>query len=229
MKNKHCEEHFNMEAWLLPYADMITLMLAFFIIMYALGLEDTSKTKQFSESIRIALGLPELVQPGGKTPPVPYKSTDGKYKKQNGGSKEKSKDKADSHGIPEFTFNGAHEGITAKDLGKILGLKEKILMDEQMVGKKQKKNEESASDKASKESSEGSGGKTAIEEKKFGGKDIDKLVGIQGKSLGGNTRVLEKLTGSRVAEGKIGKSRGGKSESGKQIAGQTTVGEQSGG
>jgi len=39
LKRRRIDEEFNHERWLLPYADMITLMLAFFIIMYAMSLE----------------------------------------------------------------------------------------------------------------------------------------------------------------------------------------------
>ncbi len=35
-KKKH-EEHANHEAWAIPYGDLITLLLAFFVVMYAIS------------------------------------------------------------------------------------------------------------------------------------------------------------------------------------------------
>lgn len=49
-KKKH-DEHFNHEAWIIPYADMVTLLFAFFVVMYALSLSDTEKMEQVSESM----------------------------------------------------------------------------------------------------------------------------------------------------------------------------------
>jgi len=43
MKKKHGEEHENLERWLLTYADLITLLLAFFIMLYTLSKNDEQK------------------------------------------------------------------------------------------------------------------------------------------------------------------------------------------
>lgn len=60
MKKKKHEGHANHERWLLTYSDLITLLMIFFIIMYALSNVDVAKYKQMSESLRVAMG-------GGKT------------------------------------------------------------------------------------------------------------------------------------------------------------------
>lgn len=49
-KQKH-EEHENHEAWIIPYADMVTLLFAFFVVMYAMSLNDEEKVKIVSESL----------------------------------------------------------------------------------------------------------------------------------------------------------------------------------
>lgn len=59
MKRKK-EGHNNSERWLLTYSDLITLLMIFFVVMYALSNVDVAKYKQISESLRIAMG-------GGKT------------------------------------------------------------------------------------------------------------------------------------------------------------------
>jgi chemotaxis protein MotB len=50
-KVKH-EEHENLERWLVSYADFITLLFAFFVVLYALSSMNTSKYKALAESIR---------------------------------------------------------------------------------------------------------------------------------------------------------------------------------
>lgn len=50
MKKKH-PEHVNLERWLISYADFITLLFAFFVVMYAMANQDKAKIKQIVESI----------------------------------------------------------------------------------------------------------------------------------------------------------------------------------
>lgn len=54
-KKKH-EDHVNHERWLVSYADFITLLFAFFVIMYAMSQADIEKLKKVSESVQKALG-----------------------------------------------------------------------------------------------------------------------------------------------------------------------------
>ena len=54
-KHKH-EEHVNHEAWVIPYADLLTLLMAMFIALFALSTIDKSKFKQFSLGFNQALG-----------------------------------------------------------------------------------------------------------------------------------------------------------------------------
>ena len=51
-KKQHSEEHVD-ESWLLPYADMLTLLVALFIIMYALGQVDKVKLQKLSSQFNI--------------------------------------------------------------------------------------------------------------------------------------------------------------------------------
>ncbi len=51
LKKKH-EEHENLERWLVSYADFITLLFAFFVVMYALSSLNTSKYKALAESLK---------------------------------------------------------------------------------------------------------------------------------------------------------------------------------
>ena len=46
MKKKH-EEHENMERWLVSYADFITLLFAFFVVMYSVSSVNEGKYRVF--------------------------------------------------------------------------------------------------------------------------------------------------------------------------------------
>lgn len=53
-KHKH-EEHVNLERWVISYADMITLLFALFVVLYALGLDKMKN--EVAQSIRWALHI----------------------------------------------------------------------------------------------------------------------------------------------------------------------------
>ena len=55
MKRKKTAAHANHERWLVSYADFITLLFAFFVVMFASSQADKSKVKAVSESVREAL------------------------------------------------------------------------------------------------------------------------------------------------------------------------------
>lgn len=57
MKRKSHEEHENHERWLVSYADFITLLFAFFVVLYATSNANTEKEKKFEESIRKEMKL----------------------------------------------------------------------------------------------------------------------------------------------------------------------------
>ena len=47
--------HPSSDRWLISYADFITLLFAFFVVMYAVAQSDRSKVKTFSESVKRAM------------------------------------------------------------------------------------------------------------------------------------------------------------------------------
>ncbi len=55
MRRKRQEEHANHERWLVSYADFITLLFAFFVVMFASTQNDKNKAKDVSDSVRQAL------------------------------------------------------------------------------------------------------------------------------------------------------------------------------
>lgn len=53
-RRKHVEEHDNHERWLVSYADFITLLFAFFVVMYALSTVNEGKYRILSDSMSSA-------------------------------------------------------------------------------------------------------------------------------------------------------------------------------
>src|SRR5512140_783565 len=56
-RRKH-EEHANHEAWAIPYGDLITLLLAFFVVMYAVSSVNEGKYRVLSDALSQAFGGP---------------------------------------------------------------------------------------------------------------------------------------------------------------------------
>src|ERR1041385_7500178 len=50
------EEHVNHERWLITYADMITLLMVLFIVLFAIGQTDLKKFAQLRDSLNNSLG-----------------------------------------------------------------------------------------------------------------------------------------------------------------------------
>lgn len=55
-RRKDEKEHGNLERWLLTYADMITLLMAFFIMMYSMSVLNLSRFREAAFSIRSGFG-----------------------------------------------------------------------------------------------------------------------------------------------------------------------------
>lgn len=62
-KKKH-PEHVNHERWLVSYADFMTLLFAFFVVMFAVSQVDSKKVGRFTESFSKAVGIDLFPSPG---------------------------------------------------------------------------------------------------------------------------------------------------------------------
>ena len=78
-RRAHHEEHQNHEAWAIPYGDLVTLLLAFFVVMYSISSVNSGKYRVLSDALNAAFrGEPqrevpftaELRQEGIPTPNV---------------------------------------------------------------------------------------------------------------------------------------------------------------
>lgn len=86
-RKKH-EEHQNHEAWAIPYGDLITLLLAFFVVMYSMSSINEDKYRVLSDSLVAAFR-------GTPTTPTPVR-----FKNQEQGEKEKARSLAIGRSVP---------------------------------------------------------------------------------------------------------------------------------
>ena len=64
MKRRHHEEHVNHERWAIPYGDLITLLLALFVVMYAVSAVNETKFRVMAQSINEAFnGTGKVIEP----------------------------------------------------------------------------------------------------------------------------------------------------------------------
>lgn len=63
-RKKAHEEHANHEAWAIPYADLMTLLLAFFVVMYAISTLNEGKYRVMADAMSAAFGgAPRTINP----------------------------------------------------------------------------------------------------------------------------------------------------------------------
>ena len=53
-RRRQTEERLNHEAWAIPYADLMTLLLAFFVVMYAISSLNTGKYRVLADALSVA-------------------------------------------------------------------------------------------------------------------------------------------------------------------------------
>ena len=97
-KKKH-EEHVNAEAWAIPYGDLVTLLLALFVVMYAMSSVNEGKYRILSDSMIAAFrGTPKS--------PLPVNIGENKAKsigdKKLAGEKPTTLMKAQANAVPQL-------------------------------------------------------------------------------------------------------------------------------
>jgi chemotaxis protein MotB len=94
-RRKHEEDHDNLERWMVSYADFVTLLFAFFVVMYAISQVNEGKYKVLSDSIINAFrnisvtesGRTMVIVPAPPAPPTPA------AKPQTDGVRQQQRDK----------------------------------------------------------------------------------------------------------------------------------------
>ena len=69
-RGKKRPEHPNHERWLISYADFITLLFAFFVVMFAASNSDQKKAGQIAKAVQVAFKEMAVFSPAGKVVPL---------------------------------------------------------------------------------------------------------------------------------------------------------------
>lgn len=70
MSRKKKHEHVNHERWLVSYADFITLLFAFFVVLFASSQANKAKQTELSAAMQTAFSPMGIFEPHSKTPPL---------------------------------------------------------------------------------------------------------------------------------------------------------------
>jgi chemotaxis protein MotB len=72
----HDEEHENHERWLVSYADMMTLLMVLFIVMFAISQVDQKKFAELKNGLAVGFGSPSTTFDGGQQTLIESSDTD---------------------------------------------------------------------------------------------------------------------------------------------------------
>ncbi|NMD69118.1 OmpA family protein [Bacillus sp. DNRA2] len=95
LKKNHEEDHID-ETWLIPYSDLLTLLLALFIVLFSMRSEDMDRTNLLFDSLNEALNTFMIFEGSGGEPAPgtpgkqPSTGEDGTEKQQSGTETEKN-------------------------------------------------------------------------------------------------------------------------------------------
>lgn len=130
-KKHHEEEHENSERWLLTYADLITLLLGLFVVLYSTAQQDTEKFKKAMRAmVKVLNPSAESTMYGNNKE---FALIIGKGEGEND---TKEKETCDEKGLEKLKEEiekneGKGSGITARmsDEGLIIDMEERVLFD----------------------------------------------------------------------------------------------------
>ena len=91
MRKKKHPEHVNHERWLISYADFITLLFAFFVVMFAVSQVDTAKVGRFTQSFQEAIGIELATGGAGILPGEGPEAFEGRKKNEAVGGDDENK------------------------------------------------------------------------------------------------------------------------------------------
>ncbi|MCQ6275198.1 flagellar motor protein MotB [Bacillus sp. V3B] len=114
-KKKHHEEHID-ESWLLPYSDLLTLLVALFIVLFASSAIDSQKFESLSNAFNAELnGGTGVFNFPSPIPEVDVGETD-EQEEETDKQEEETEDKEDSESIPEYTAEQLAEFERVKEI-----------------------------------------------------------------------------------------------------------------
>jgi len=131
-RRKKVEEHVNHERWLVSYADFITLLFAFFVVMYSISSVNQGKYRVLSDSLEAT-----FADPRRSIDPIQIGEVERGLTERT--PKNNPKDVADSEAIEVFTEPPVSEQTieTINEISKKLNYSLKNLIDREDVNIKQ--------------------------------------------------------------------------------------------
>lgn len=126
MKRPRHENKGNHERWLITYADMITLLLIFFIVMYTLSRIDIAKWQYLSQSLSKALGAGGMVLDSPGPSVVPGLSGQDSSP-QSGETAQLENLKKELQSYIEQAGLSAKISVTSEERGIVLSFQEEVL------------------------------------------------------------------------------------------------------
>ncbi|WP_082833115.1 flagellar motor protein MotB [Geobacter anodireducens] len=70
-RKREPEKQPSHERWLVSYGDLLTLLFAVFVVLYAMSQADKKKTEEVMQSIQSAFGMSVAGSPGSKPNVIP--------------------------------------------------------------------------------------------------------------------------------------------------------------
>jgi chemotaxis protein MotB len=127
---KRNESPGNHERWLLTYSDLITLLMIFFVIMYAMSNVDLAKYQQMAESLRISMGNGKSIIGNQNASNITQKPKAIKAEIQPGSEQQKLeqlKKQVDKY----LSDNGMSQSVSTQidERGLVVSLKDSLLFD----------------------------------------------------------------------------------------------------
>lgn len=120
-KKEEHEEHID-ESWLIPYADLLTLLLALFIILYASSTINQEKYRSIMESFQSELNGTGVSEKKHPSPPTPYDPQPGTEMELKGDKKQLSEPEP-AQGLDQLKQQ-LEAYITEKQLQDVISLQD---------------------------------------------------------------------------------------------------------
>jgi len=128
MKRHKHEEHENTERWLLTYADLITLLLGVFVVLYSTAQQDTEKFREAVKAMVKVLNPSDVKKGGGNSKEFAITIGNGNLQEEKA---EKCNDKNLENLKKEMEADQNLKDVSLRETkdGIIIDLKEKLLFD----------------------------------------------------------------------------------------------------
>jgi chemotaxis protein MotB len=129
MKKHHDESHENHERWLLTYADLITLLMIFFVVMYSMSKLDVAKYAALAQSLSLTMGGGKNII--GDNSPTPINTQPNLTELEQVATEQKQLSQIKEQVDKYLKYNGLENSVVTEidERGLVVRLKDSILFD----------------------------------------------------------------------------------------------------